>query len=285
MDKKKIIIIAFILTFIILALLVIFISSNSVYYNVSFDSDGGSIVKSQKVKKNNVVNEPNSPIKDGYTFIEWQLNGKTYNFNHKVDKNITLKAKWLKEKEEDKLVTIRFENEDGTLISSLTIKQKSKVTKPVDPMKEGYTFKGWLVNKVLYDFDSEVKDNLTLVASWEKNEVSTTKKENKKTTTKRNATKPQTTKPTAAPTTRPTTAPTTVPTTKAASYSYKWTDVAGSTIGQADLFIINKDTGKVVSGTATITYQNGASETVSISSGGKRFVKSAVKSVSNIKGN
>lgn len=64
------------------------------YYTVSFDSDGGMAIESQQVALNAVVERPTDPTKDGYTFIEWQLDGKTYDFNSKVTKDITLKAIW-----------------------------------------------------------------------------------------------------------------------------------------------------------------------------------------------
>ncbi len=296
MDKKKKLMIAsLILAFIVLAFLITFIIKNNVYYNVDFKTSGGSIVQSQKIKKNEKVKKPSDPTKEGYKFSYWELDEKKYDFNKKVTKNLVLKAKWIKEDEEKELVTVKFDCDGGTSISDLTIEKGSKIKRPDDPEKTGYIFKGWLVDGIFYDFSAEVNSDITLLASYEEEKVNTTKKENnKKTTTKQNTQSnkgsgsgmqttnaPQTTKPT----TKPTTAPTTKPTTKAVSYSYKWVDVQGSTIGQADLYIINKDTGSVVSGTATVTYQNGASETVSITTGGKRFVKSAISSVSNVKGN
>ena len=65
-------------------------------YTITFDSDGGSSVESQTVEYNGVVTKPSNPTKAGYTFKEWQLNGKTYNFTTKVTKDITLKATWTK---------------------------------------------------------------------------------------------------------------------------------------------------------------------------------------------
>ena len=41
-----------------------------------------------------MVKQPANPTRSGYTFVEWQLNGKAYNFNSKVSGNITLKATW-----------------------------------------------------------------------------------------------------------------------------------------------------------------------------------------------
>ena len=63
-------------------------------YTVNFDSDGGTNVASQTITANNKVTKPEVPTKDGYTFVEWQLDNQTYDFNSIVEKDITLKAKW-----------------------------------------------------------------------------------------------------------------------------------------------------------------------------------------------
>jgi uncharacterized repeat protein (TIGR02543 family) len=73
-------------------------SENTKTYNVKFDSNGGTNVKTETIKENSVVSKPTDPTKDGYTFVEWQLDGNTYDFNSKVTSDITLKAKWKEKK-------------------------------------------------------------------------------------------------------------------------------------------------------------------------------------------
>lgn len=65
-------------------------------YDVTFDSDGGTKVTTQVVKENEQATKPETPTKKGYKFVEWQLNKKAYNFEEKVTKDMTLKAKWEK---------------------------------------------------------------------------------------------------------------------------------------------------------------------------------------------
>lgn len=65
-------------------------------YTVKFDSNGGSTVKSKTVTSGKTVNKPTEPTRTDYKFVGWYLNGKEYNFNSKVTKNITLVAKWEK---------------------------------------------------------------------------------------------------------------------------------------------------------------------------------------------
>ncbi len=68
----------------------------AVMYLVTFDVNGGSAVDSLKVPEGSAVIEPNKPTRDGYTFAGWYLGNKKYDFATKVDKNITLTAKWNK---------------------------------------------------------------------------------------------------------------------------------------------------------------------------------------------
>ena len=63
-------------------------------YTISFDSDGGSKVFDQKIDEGEKATKPSDPSREDYTFVEWQLNGKTYDFESEVTSNVKLKAKW-----------------------------------------------------------------------------------------------------------------------------------------------------------------------------------------------
>jgi len=69
-------------------------------YTVTFDSDGGSSVAKQNVKENGTITKPSDPTRDGYKFVEWQYNGKKFDFSTKVTKAMTLTAKWEKDDSE-----------------------------------------------------------------------------------------------------------------------------------------------------------------------------------------
>ena len=66
-------------------------------YVVKFVTDGGSEIGEELIKENEKVVKPMNPKKNGYIFVEWQLNGKKYDFNSLVSNDITLKAVWKKE--------------------------------------------------------------------------------------------------------------------------------------------------------------------------------------------
>lgn len=137
---------------------------------VTFDTDGGSKVSKQTISENGKVKKPANPTKDGYTFISWTLNSKTYNFNQKVTSNITLKATWKKnatEVIEEKEYTISFDTDGGSAVNSQKIKENSKVTKPSDPTKDKYKFLGWYLDDELYSFDAKITKDITLKAKWE----------------------------------------------------------------------------------------------------------------------
>lgn len=64
--------------------------------------------------------------------------------------------------------TVTFDSNGGSAVSSQTVESGKTATKPINPTKEGYKFVEWTLNGVAYDFDTAVKSNITLVASWTK---------------------------------------------------------------------------------------------------------------------
>lgn len=73
-------------------------------YTVKFNTDGGSTVTSQKLRKNSRATEPKNPTKDGYIFDGWYTDSdftNEYDFDAKVTNNITLYAKWTEDEAEE----------------------------------------------------------------------------------------------------------------------------------------------------------------------------------------
>ena len=139
-------------------------------FTVSFDSDGGTPVASQKVEKDKYAKEPDpAPAKAGYTFVEWQLNGTKYEFSTtQVARDITLKAKWDKKPGGKQEYTVTFDSKGGTAVPSQTVEEGKNATKPAEPTKTGYTFVEWQLRGVRYDFTETVTGNITLVAEWKR---------------------------------------------------------------------------------------------------------------------
>ena len=71
------------------------------YYNVTFNTNGGSKITSQRLRRNAVATEPEEPTKDGFEFEGWYTDKEfknAYDFATKVTKSITLYAKWVEAK-------------------------------------------------------------------------------------------------------------------------------------------------------------------------------------------
>ena len=67
---------------------------------------------------------------------------------------------------ETKKYTVTFNTDGGNEISSKEVNEGKKVEKPENPTKEGYKFLGWYLEDKEYDFNTEVKNNMTLKAKW-----------------------------------------------------------------------------------------------------------------------
>lgn len=67
--------------------------------------------------------------------------------------------------EESYIVT--FDSAGGTEVAAREVVGGKSVTRPDDPKKAGYTFMGWFLNDVEYDFTSRVEQNILLKAKWE----------------------------------------------------------------------------------------------------------------------
>ncbi len=142
-----------------------------VKYTVSFDIDGTK--NTIEVIENNKVSKPQEPVKQGYTFKGWYLNsngnGNEYDFNTIITSDITLYA--IFEKAEVKY-TVSFDI-DGTK-NTVEVLENNKVSKPVDPERQGYVFKGWYENiadESSFDFDNLITSNITLYAVFEEVEI------------------------------------------------------------------------------------------------------------------
>ena len=66
------------------------------YYDVSFDSNGGTAVDTQKnVQYGTTATKPENPTREGYRFLGWfTKDGKAFDFSTPITGDITLVARW-----------------------------------------------------------------------------------------------------------------------------------------------------------------------------------------------
>ena len=65
-------------------------------FEVTFDSNGGTMDLYEIVKEGDTVEEPSTPKRKGYIFYGWYLDGEEFDFDTVITDNLTLKAKWKK---------------------------------------------------------------------------------------------------------------------------------------------------------------------------------------------
>ena len=70
-------------------------SSSERYHTVTFNSDGGTNIPSQKVEHGEKITKPEDPLKTGYIFDYWEYNQEKWSFaGYVVTEDITLLAKY-----------------------------------------------------------------------------------------------------------------------------------------------------------------------------------------------
>ncbi|MBQ6654024.1 MAG: Ig-like domain-containing protein [Erysipelotrichaceae bacterium] len=62
--------------------------------------------------------------------------------------------------------TVTFDSAGGTPVEEQKVGKGKTVTRPQDPVMEGYDFNGWFYNDKEYNFNSPVKQSFTLTARW-----------------------------------------------------------------------------------------------------------------------
>lgn len=144
-------------------------------YNVSFDTNGGSFVATQKVKVFKKATKPADPTKDGYTFDNWYYNDGIFDFDTRITNDMVIEARWLGDgTPSDGKYTVSFNSNGGSSIASVKTNDDGTIDVPANPTREGYTFVAWQYNGVDFDFSTKVTTNMTLVAKWEESTSTST---------------------------------------------------------------------------------------------------------------
>ena len=143
------------------------------YYTVSFDSNGGtgSMADATGISGEYTLPANGFTAPAGKQFKAWSVGGveKAAGDTITVNANTTVTAIW--ENIPVTYYTVTFDSNGGSAVTAQSIEAGQKATKPADPTKDGYDFKGWTLNGSAYDFNTAVNGNITLVATWEQQQV------------------------------------------------------------------------------------------------------------------
>lgn len=173
---------------------------------VKFESNGGSFVPEQVVKRGQRVTRPEDPTREGFVLEGWYTDfdmTRPWDFDRDtVTASMTLYARWtdgtaIAPVDENgggqvpvwvwialgalllllvlflllRRRTVRFETFGGTAIGSRKVRRGEKLTPPMLPVKEGAAFGGWFADQActkLWSFDSDtVEKSMTLYAKWQ----------------------------------------------------------------------------------------------------------------------
>lgn len=133
-------------------------------YNVSFNSNGGTIIEPINVTYNDEVGILEEPQKEGYDFIGWFYDDILYTPETKWNgKESILETRW-----EGKEYNISFDSNGGAEISNKTVIFFEPVGSLDTPQLSLYTFVGWYYGERQITEDSvwDIPANVELVAKW-----------------------------------------------------------------------------------------------------------------------
>lgn len=129
--------------------------------SIFFNTDGGSAVPYIRGEVGSTVTAPQPPTRIGYTFVRWEPTLPS--IYPAVDFNTT--AIW-----SIKQSTVTFNTNGGSAVASQTGNYGTTVVTPITPVREGYTFGGWLPT-VPATFPA---DNLEVTAQWTIKQITVT---------------------------------------------------------------------------------------------------------------
>ena len=136
-------------------------------YLVTFNSNGGSVVAPVKTGLAKTIKKPENPVKEGYHFVGWYLDGEKFNFDTEITENITLQAEY--EKQEEVMYTLAFDSLGGDKIENIIVKENTVLEAPI-PERDGYEFVGWYYHNKEFDFSNPITSDMVLVAKYKKQE-------------------------------------------------------------------------------------------------------------------
>lgn len=152
----------------------VYASFNPNEYIISFEARGGSIVEPIYADFGASINAPDEPSRAGYAFDGWyedQALTNEFSFDTMPLGGETLYAKWTAVP-----FTISYEITDFGLNNELNPEDytvEDRVISLLNPMREGYTFRGWYVDEETSEsvsfIDTGLLSDITVYAKWEIN--------------------------------------------------------------------------------------------------------------------
>ena len=141
-------------------------------FTVTFNTLGGSAVEAQKVKDGEKAAKPADPTKDGFLFSGWakdEAGSSAFDFDsEKISADVTLYAVWADASNAAK-ATFHLNYEGADVFETKTFADGSRISKPENPVRDGFYFAGWFADQALTEAFSDMKKysgNQDFYAKW-----------------------------------------------------------------------------------------------------------------------
>lgn len=153
--------------------------NNKKQFSITYNTNGGTSILKEIVFEGDKAIRPVDPKKDGYTFVEWQLDNKKYDFSKAVYKDIVLIAVWKENKKDSQessqnIVEVKKWKVKISINSEITeyeIENGKVISKMPDlPTVEGMEFAHWLDidDNIVFDPSTKINKNYNIKAVYEK---------------------------------------------------------------------------------------------------------------------
>ena len=130
---------------------------------LTYDLDGGVGQEQVEIVRGTIPEKPASPVKSGYDFLTWTLDGQPYNFDFPINSDVTIKAVYTTVE----YVMVTFDTDGGNTLQEQQVIKGKEVEKLPVPMKEGYVFKSWTYNGQEFNVNTKIEEDITLLAIYE----------------------------------------------------------------------------------------------------------------------
>ncbi len=127
---------------------------------VTIDPQNGSEVTVLTIEVNSRVTVPETPVLLNHIFAGWYIGEIPFDFNQKLEENVTITARWTKVMRSITFITY------GTPVPQQSIPHGDNALRPGNPTRTHYTFSHWEYNDAVYNFDVPVTQNIVIYAVW-----------------------------------------------------------------------------------------------------------------------
>lgn len=140
-------------------------------YTVTFETDGGTKIETQKIKNGDEIEEPEDPTKDGYIFEGWYVDGKEYDFTEPISKDTKIVAKWKKIEKEDRVEDKKEQTKENVTTSSTKKTFQKNDNSNITSEKEETTNSVTTTKVVTTETTTKKEDIITYLMEDENNSV------------------------------------------------------------------------------------------------------------------